>query len=174
MCIMPVLAKNIPWSDVSSVIWTILPFMPAPSKQCCAFKELNSHLRMVYDPVRAYWEQPPPWKIAVGLGVSVAVSSAFYQWWQQKYSGRRPITVTPAWEVASWLRSWNKEREAGPPVILNPVRYLSGYTTTLDSSCSDAAQRPATCSGVKASTSCWSHVPSPCNSSSTRLPDATE
>ncbi|CAL5222456.1 g4822 [Coccomyxa viridis] len=85
-------------------------------------REINSHLRMVYDPVRAYWEQPPPWKVAVGLGVSVAVSSAFYQWWQQKYSARRPITVTPAWEVASWLRSWNKEREAGPPVILNPLR----------------------------------------------------
>ena len=81
---------------------------------------------MVYDPARAYWEQPPPWKIAASLGVSVAISFAFYQWWQQKYSARRPLTLTPAWEVASWLRSWNKEREAGDPIILNPLRCSAG------------------------------------------------
>ncbi len=149
--------------DVSAGIWTIFLPKPSPSKQCCALKDITPVLRMVYDPVRAYWEQPPPWKVAVGLGVSVAVSSAFYQWWQQKYSARRPITVTPAWEVASWLRSWNKEREAGPPIILNPLRYLS--STTLDSAHSDASKRPGPCSRVKASVSCWSHVPSPCNRS---------
>ena len=77
---------------------------------------------MVYDPVRAYWEQPPPWKIAASVCLSVGVSFAFYQCWQQKYSSCRPMTVTPAWEVAFWLRSWNKEREAGDPVVLNPLR----------------------------------------------------
>ena len=82
----------------------------------------ESALKMVYDPVRAYWEHPPPWKVAASVCVSVGVSLAFFQWWQQKYRVYRPVTVTPAWEVASWLRSWNKEREAGDPVILNPLR----------------------------------------------------
>ena len=57
--------------------------------------------------------------------VSVSVTLAFYEWWQSIYKSNRPITNTPAWEVASWLRGWNKEREAGDPVILNPFRCRS-------------------------------------------------
>jgi len=78
--------------------------------------------KMVYDSLRAYWEQPPSWKIAGAVGVSAGVSYAFYLWLQKKYSLQTPITVTPAWDAATWLRSYNKEREAGDPVILNPFR----------------------------------------------------
>ena len=92
---------------------------------CCAAVALVIILipsGMVYDPVRAYWESPPPWKCTGAVLVSVGMTFAFYEWWQSKYSANRPITTNPAWEVAEWLRGWNKEREAGDPVILNPFR----------------------------------------------------
>ena len=69
--------------------------------------------------------------------VSVSVTFAFYEWWQSKYRSYRPITLTPAWEVASWLRGWNKEREAGDPVILNPFRCRSSALLDCRASISD-------------------------------------
>lgn len=68
---------------------------------------------------RAINASPPAWKCIGATATALGLSFVAYEI-TPKYS--KPITCNPAWQTASWMRSWNKEREAGDPVILNPFR----------------------------------------------------
>ena len=68
---------------------------------------------------REIYASPPAWKCIGAAAAALGLSFVAYEL-TPTYS--KPISCNPAWQTASWLRSWNKEREAGDPVILNPFR----------------------------------------------------
>ena len=68
---------------------------------------------------REIYASLPAWKCIGAAATALGLSFIAYEL-TPTYS--KPVTCNPAWQTASWMRSWNKEREAGDPVILNPFR----------------------------------------------------
>ena len=64
----------------------------------------------------------PAYKVVPAVGAACALAWAFYEWDKRAFADRLPHTMSPVWKVMEMRRYFCAEREAGPPVVLNPFR----------------------------------------------------
>ena len=69
----------------------------------------------------------PAYKVLPAVGCASALAGVFYLWYTKKFADRLPHTLSPSWKLAEMLRFYNCPREAGDPVILNPLRQCPAH-----------------------------------------------
>jgi hypothetical protein len=64
----------------------------------------------------------PAYKVVPAVGAACVLAWAFYEWDKKSFADRLPHTMSPVWKALEMRRYFCAEREAGPPVVLNPFR----------------------------------------------------